>query len=110
MPSGDIHKLFQKLFLSNFTPLVDQMIDGPATQPIWHLDAEGKWVFSPLGPQHRQMFHDPLTAMLMGAVATPTNPAEGAMAGLLHIATDTVFDKMHDIANLKVKHNRKRKR
>jgi len=102
-----MHTLFSKLIFGKSFGLVDKVIDSPAWTPVPHYDANGNFVISPLGPNHRDMFHTPLEAAFIGLIMNPENPIEGITAGLFHVAFDTLFDGVHSLANKSVKRKKK---
>lgn len=70
MPSWRLHRLVDKIVLGREYPEVHRALDLPY---LW------------LGPKHRILFHDPITATMMGyAIAGP----RGALSALLHITLD----------------------
>jgi len=68
MPSGKVHRLDAKS--SGYSNKVNEAIDGP---------------YSWLGSKHRILFHDPISAMMLGQIMDPKN---GALGGLRHIMLD----------------------
>lgn len=75
MPDRKIHERITELFLGEKFSNVHAAIDGPS---------------SSLGPNHRRLFHDPETAALIGFEVAGR---DGALAAVLHILTDEVWDK-----------------
>jgi hypothetical protein len=70
VPSWRLHRLVDKIVLGREYPEVHRALDLPY---LW------------LGPKHRILFHDPITATMMGyAIAGP----RGALSALLHITLD----------------------
>lgn len=108
MPNKDMHSLFSKMIFGKYFGKIDKAIDSPAWTPVPHINANGDLVIAPMGPNHRQMFHTPLEAAVIGMLINHENPIEGAIAGLFHVAFDKVFDGLHDVANKQVKKVRKK--
>jgi len=71
MPSRRVHELFDLLFLGRRYSKVHRTLDAPSKM---------------LGQSHRSLLHDPMSAMLIGAVLT--GDMRGALSALLHIWTD----------------------
>jgi hypothetical protein len=70
VPSWRLHRLVDKIVLGREYPEVHRALDLPY---LW------------LGPKHRILFHDPVTATLLGfMIAGPG----GALSALLHITLD----------------------
>jgi len=73
MPGRSVHVKVDRMLLKRPHPRVHRMLDLP------HL-----W----MGERHRRLFHDPLTAMMVGyAVDGP----EGGLSALLHVMTDKLL-------------------
>jgi len=73
------HNGLCRLVLGNSCNMVNSVLDFPSKF---------------LGPKHRVLFHDPVTATLLGVMCDGKNPVRGAVAGLLHIGSDWFFSGM----------------
>jgi uncharacterized protein (DUF2062 family) len=71
MPSRRVHELFDLLFLGKRYSKVHRTLDAPSKV---------------LGSSHRSLLHDPMSAMLIGAILT--GDIGGALSALLHIWVD----------------------
>jgi len=69
MTSGRVHRLDARTF--GYSNKVNEAIDGP---------------YSWLGSKHRILFHDPISAMMLGQIVDPEN---GARGGLRHFVLDS---------------------
>ena len=70
MPERYLHEKITKILLNEKCSRTHKFIDYPVKY---------------LGRRHRILFHDPLSAFLIGLVA---DGYKGAIAGILHILTD----------------------
>jgi hypothetical protein len=73
MPSQDLHKKLDKFLFGREHPEVHTMLDLPST-----------W----LGKEHRVLFHDEPTAVLMGLAV---GGVEGAISALFHVWLDRAY-------------------
>jgi hypothetical protein len=72
MPSRQVHEMIDLLILGKKYPKVHKTLDLPH-----------KW----LGSRHRVLFHDEVTAMLIGYMISGN---EGMLSALLHVWLDRV--------------------
>lgn len=70
MPSREVHKLISKLITGYECDKTHAALDWPAKY---------------LAGNHRILFHDPISAFIIGYL---NNGPEGAVSALAHIATD----------------------
>jgi hypothetical protein len=70
MPSRRFHTAVDRLFLGRSFPEVHRALDSPSQR---------------LGTRHRALFHDPLSAVLVGRSIAGD---EGALSAFLHVITD----------------------
>jgi len=82
MPSNHTHKKISKLLLGKNCRLTHEIIDYPVRF---------------LGEKHRVLFHDPVSAAVIGYV---TNGPEGVYSGLLHLAADRICSKYKIVEKL----------
>ncbi|MEM5766425.1 MAG: hypothetical protein QW423_02220 [Candidatus Aenigmatarchaeota archaeon] len=75
MPSRYIHKKISKILTGKSCEKTNRTIDYPVKI---------------LGKKHRILFHDPISAFLIGLVC---DGKEGAVSALIHIATDNYCSK-----------------
>ncbi|MEM5835590.1 MAG: hypothetical protein QW040_01205 [Candidatus Aenigmatarchaeota archaeon] len=75
MPSRYIHKKISKTFINNSCEKTNRAIDYPVKI---------------LGKKHRILFHDPISALIVGFVC---DGVEGVASALLHLATDYYCSK-----------------
>jgi len=82
MPDHRVHKKISKLLLEKDCELTHSVIDYPVRF---------------LGENHRILFHDPLSASVIGFIS---DGYVGVFAGLLHLATDKYFPKSQIVRRL----------
>jgi len=75
MPSREIHKMISRLLTGYECDKTHAALDWPAKY---------------LGRGHRILFHDPISAFLLGYIC---NGPEGAVSGVAHILTDYLVTK-----------------
>lgn len=74
MPDRNVHKKISELVLGDPCEDTHAYIDSPVKE---------------LGRGHRSLYHDPLSASLIGFIK---NGYKGATSGILHIITDRYFN------------------
>ena len=75
MPSREVHKIISKIITGYDCDKTHAAIDWPVKY---------------LGRNHRILFHDPISAFIIGYFC---NGPEGAASGIAHIATDYLTSK-----------------
>ena len=75
MPNREVHKLISKLITGYDCEKTHAIIDWPTKY---------------LGRNHRVLFHDPISASLIGYFC---DGPEGTISGLAHIVTDYLITK-----------------
>lgn len=73
MPSRRVHEAIDRVFLGRKFSQVHKLLDSPHRA---------------LGRKHRALFHDHLSASLIGYAVAGW---DGAMSALLHVAMDNLF-------------------
>lgn len=76
MPSREIHRLISKIITGYECDKTHAALDWPVKYLAGH---------------HRILFHDPLSAFIIGYIS---NGPEGAISALAHIATDYAVTKV----------------
>jgi hypothetical protein len=85
MPSQDLHRKLDRLLLGKSYPRVHTTLDLPST-----------W----LGKEHRILFHDEPTAILIGLAV---GGIEGAISALLHVWLDRAYTQTSSHVKEKLK-------
>jgi len=82
MPSSYIHKKISKILVGKDCKLTHKIIDYPVRF---------------LGKKHRILFHDPVSALMIGLIS---DGYTGMISGLLHLATDRCCSKYKIVEKL----------
>ena len=82
MPSRKVHEALDMLVFGKKHTRVHRALDMPS---MW------------LGERHRVLFHDPVSALIIGSAL---DGSEGALSALLHIYLDAYHDKNLNIERL----------